>query len=216
MPAVYLVTSRPLIQNAMKHSQAVLYAVYLIAAFTSGLFEEGGRWIAYRFFVSTDRRRWGNGVMLGSGHGGVESILVGLFTLAMAVICFGLPLESFPIGQRGAILQAKQSYAGISSWMPLLNGWERLCAQAIQIGLSVMVLQSFLRGKRYWFYALGAHTLVDFSTVMMGKLARKSLGPSLGMVSTELLVTFYALIAIWLIFKWREMPPKQEQPVGRV
>ena len=52
-----------------------------IAAFTAGLFEEGGRWLALRLIVPPAERRLSTGLMLGAGHGGLEVLGVGLLQL---------------------------------------------------------------------------------------------------------------------------------------
>ena len=81
----------------------------------------------------------------------------------------------------------------------MLGAWERLGALAIQVALTVLVLQAFVRGRRWWWYALGAHTLVDFTTVGVMVLAGKAWGQQTGMLLTEGLVGVYAVLALWLI-----------------
>jgi uncharacterized membrane protein YhfC len=91
----------------------------------------------------------------------------------------------------------------------LMGGWERLGALAIQVGLSVVVLQAFQRGKRWWWYALGAHTLVDFTSVAVLKLATTAWGRQTGALISEALVGLYALLALWLIIWLR--PGEEDQ-----
>ncbi|MGD2079052.1 MAG: YhfC family glutamic-type intramembrane protease, partial [Chloroflexota bacterium] len=56
-------------------TQLIVTAVFL--GLSAGFFEEGTRYLAYRFWAK-DARTWGSGLMMGAGHGGVESILLGI------------------------------------------------------------------------------------------------------------------------------------------
>jgi hypothetical protein len=74
------------------------------------------------------------------------------------------------------------------------------------VALAVMVLQAFVRGRRWWWYALGAHTLVDFSSVAVLRLTAGTWGQQAGLLLTEGLVTAYALLALWIIIALRREP----------
>jgi uncharacterized membrane protein YhfC len=147
--------------------------------------------------------------MLGAGHGGLESVGVGLAVLAALATYLAatlLPPESFG-ANTSQVEAARKQIAGSPGWEPLLGGWERLGALAIQMALTVMVLQAFLRGGRWWWYALGAHTLVDFTTVALLRIAGQAWGTQIGAVLTEVLVGVYGVVALWLIAKLRQEPP---------
>jgi uncharacterized membrane protein YhfC len=62
------------------------YNLLIIAGFlglSAGFFEESARYVVYRWWAR-DARTWSQGLMLGAGHGGIESILLG-FLLAINV-----------------------------------------------------------------------------------------------------------------------------------
>jgi len=205
IPAMVAVQSLPAFQQALKQP-AVLWGFLLFAAFTAGLFEEGGRWLAIRFFVPAADRRWNTALMLGAGHGGLESIGVGLLVLVglvnyLAIVL--IPAENLG-APAAAVEQARQQFASMQGWEPLLGAWERVGALAVQLGLSVMVMQAFLRGQRWWWYALAAHTVVDFTSVGLLQVAAKPLGQSRAVLVVEGLVTVYALLAFWYIMAMRE------------
>src|SRR5690349_831292 len=192
--------TRPSVQAALKEP-AWLWAFLVFAAFTAGLFEEGGRWLAFRFLIPPAERQWRTALMLGAGHGGLESVCVGLVALAalagyLAVTL--LPPDTFG-GAVPQVEQAREQFASMRGWEPLLGAWERLGALAIQVALTVLVLQAFLRGRRWWWYALGAHTLVDFTTVGLVALAGKAWGQQAAMLLAEGLVGVYAVLGLWLI-----------------
>jgi uncharacterized membrane protein YhfC len=148
--------------------------------------------------------------MLGAGHGGLESIAVGLAALASLVAYLVLtlaPAETLSAyGEQ--VAQAKKYFTDIPGWLPLLGGWERLGALAIQVGLSVMVLQAFLRGARWWWCAFSAHTIVDFTTVGLLHVVEINWQKTAGMVAAEVLVGIYGLLALWFIAAMR--PEKSE------
>jgi uncharacterized membrane protein YhfC len=203
IPAMLFVQTRPAVRQVL---QEPLWAwlFLLFAAATAGLFEEGGRWLAFRFVIPPAERHWRTALMLGAGHGGLESIAVGLLALAVLVgylVVALLPAESFG-GAAPQIEEARKQFAPLQGWEPLLGGWERLGALTIQVALAVMVLQAFVRGRRWWWYALGAHTLVDFTSVAVLRLTGGIWGQRAGL----LLVTVYALLALWIIRALRHEP----------
>src|SRR6516162_7343665 len=164
IPAMVYFQTRPAVQAAL--AEPVWFWPFLFfAAFTAGLFEEGGRWLAFRFAIPAAERHWRTALMLGAGHGGLESIGIGLLTMGGLVsylVVSLLPAETF--GSAAAqVEEGRKQFAALQEWEPLLGGWERLGAVTIQVALAVLVLQAFLRGRRWWWYALAAHTVVDFT-----------------------------------------------------
>jgi uncharacterized membrane protein YhfC len=127
IPAMLLLQTRPAVQQALQ--EPFWFWLFLVfAAATAGLFEEGGRWLAFRFFVPSTERHWRAALMLGAGHGGLESIGVGLLALAGLVgylVVALLPAESFG-GAAAQIEGARKQLAQLQGWEPLLGGWERL------------------------------------------------------------------------------------------
>jgi len=126
-----------------------------------------------------------------------------------------LPPETFA-GYAKQVEEAKQQFGDLQGWEPLLGGWERLGALAIQVALTLMVLYAFSRGRRWWWYAVGAHTLVDFTTVAFLRLGAKPWGQRPAMLATEGLVAVYALLALWFIrtTKNQESEPADEYRVA--
>jgi uncharacterized membrane protein YhfC len=218
VPAMLYFQTRPAVAEALK--QPVWFWTFLVfAAFTAGLFEEGGRWLAFRWAIPPAERRWPTALMLGAGHGGLESIGIGLLTLG--TLAGYLAITLLPPGSLGIpasqIEEARKQFTGIHGWEALLGGWERLGALAVQVALTVLVLQAFLRGRRWWWYALGFHTLVDFSSLALLHVARENWGWGLQAASllTEGLVTVYALVGLWLIAALRQPSGKEvDQLVG--
>jgi uncharacterized membrane protein YhfC len=192
------------------------WSFLVMAAFTAGLFEEGGRWLALRFVVPPAERRLSTGLMLGAGHGGLEVLGVGLLQLVALISYVALmvaPADS--IAAAGPqVAEAKSQFSSVLAWEPLLGAWERVCALAIQIGLSVMVLNAFRLGPRWWWFALAAHTLVDFTSIAALTLGTQYLGPVWAKIATEGLVMVYALIAMSFLRSQRERPETRPSDLG--
>jgi len=203
VPAMVYFQTRPAVKAAL--AEPVWFWSFLVfAAVTAGLFEEGGRWLAFRFAVPPAERRWRTALMLGAGHGGLESIGVGMLTVGALVEYLTITPRDEPMGAAVAqVEEARKQFAMLSDWEPLLGAWERLGAITIQVALTVLVLQTFVRGRCWWWYALGAHALVDFTSVAVLRLASKAWGRQAGMLAVEGLVTVYALFAFWLIVSLR-------------
>jgi len=181
-----------------------------VAAVSAGLVEEIGRWLGYRFLFPRvgAELNWTNGVMYGLGHGGIESmILVG--TLAVtSLIGYVLisPLDpsqigtAFPAEQLDAVLAAQEQYRTMPPWQPILGGVERILTLPIQVCLSVLVLQAFVRRERRWLWiAVLAHALLDFIVPLVAR--------SGNLIVTEAVVAVFAAAAVWGIVRLRGGDP---------
>jgi len=205
IPALLFIQSQKAVQDALKESLA-LYVLFVLAiSLSAGLFEEGGRWLGYRYLVR--ERTWPTALLYGAGHGGLESIGIGLLVGASLVgymTLMGMPAEvmrALPPERLEQIQAGQAAFTGLQGWEPLLGGWERLAAQAIQMALSLLVLQAFVRSARWWWYALAAHTGVDFSSVLLVRYATETWGQTTGMLIGEGLVTLYGLLAVWIVVR---------------
>lgn len=214
IPAMLFLQSQKPIMDFIAQSELLLLGFAFFAAFTAGLFEEGGRWIAYRFFIKPQDRTFQNGLMMGAGHGGLEAIVIGFIVLLSLVAYIAImtvsPATLAELGQDPAALeQAKNSFTQMPSWMPLLSGWERVSTLFIHIGLSVMVLLSFTKGFRFWWYALATHTLVDFVPTLILRYVPKALPGNMALVLTEIVISIFA-IASYLFIKKLFLTQKSE------
>lgn len=132
-------------------SNTLMLAVFL--AFTAGLFEEGGRYLAFRL-VLEDRITWQRGLAFGIGHGGMEAIyLVGLPYVNQLVLYFS---------------NGSSVLGTVPSNTILLAGAERLLAMIMHVGFTMIVLYGVKRKKFiYLLYAILAHGLVNAPTVLI-------------------------------------------------
>jgi len=170
--------------NTFIHSSIGLYFPvyeYILTAFipslTAGIFEESARYLAFKYWIKD--RTTENVLMYGAGHGGIESILlVGLNVFAVGILLLFNP-ASIPAEQLSLIVD-------IPVYMPLLGLYERVMTLIIHVGLSVVVLQAYLKNsKRYLGYAILIHTAVNFTAVLLVKF---------NPILAELSITVFAVI----------------------
>lgn len=177
--------------SILLQSLSLQTAVILGIAFpslTAGLFEEGARWIAFRFLVK-DHRIF-NGIMYGAGHGGFESIfLVGLSVVSSAVIAYFYP--NLLSARQLAVLNSTEP------WLAFVGLYERIMVLTIQIALSLIVLRTLLTGKwRYLMTAVLIHFLVDFTS---------SYSTRFGVFVAEGVVTLWAASALtYILGIWKD------------
>ncbi len=164
---------------------------FILLAFpslTAGVFEEGARYVAFRYVI--DEHSLENGLMYGAGHGGIESVfIVGINVLTLGVLMLFKP-ALIPTPILNSILFSP-------AYLPFVGLYERLGAMTLQIGLSVMVLEYFRRKDvRYLVGAVALHFLVDFVALATMRY---------GWVYSELSITAVALgMGYWVIKKTRE------------
>lgn len=195
-----------LLNPRLELGQSALTVSFVLSAvllgLSAGVFEELARYLVLRTW-QREARSWREALMLGAGHGGVESMLLGvlvLLTLFQMIAYRGADLaalfsaEELPLAQ-----QQLEAYWGAPAALSLLGAVERLFALALHLSLSVMVMRSFTHANRGWLaVAIGWHALVDAAGV---------LGlPLLGPVATEGVIGFLALISLWLVYRLRDRP----------
>lgn len=120
----------------------------LFSSLTAGLFEETGRWLGYRYLLRRERSLR-IGVMFGLGHGALESIL--LAGLPLAGLLFTWVMASRGLLPSGpAVETLRQHTAALGAGKMLLTALERASAMAAHVGLSLIVLQVWMRGGMRW------------------------------------------------------------------
>jgi len=176
----------------------ILNAVVL--GLLAGIFEETARWILFKFSLK-NAKTWAEGVLVGAGHGGIESFILGLLsilTLVNMVVMrnadlsvLGVPAEQIELAR-----QQVNAFWASPFYVGFLGGLERIFAICLHLSLSVMVLYSVAYKKPMWFWlALLWHALVDASAVY--------LLPIVGAVALEGIVGVSAALSLWIVFTMR-------------
>ena len=210
-----LITRLPLIQvmqyfwlPTIKSSPPLLIGFLFFAALTAGLFEEVGRYLGYRWFMGREEKTWAKGVMYGLGHGGLESAVLvaglGGIQLINVWLLTSTNLGIVPATQRATAAQQLATILAQPGWLPLLGGWERVCAITAHVAFSLIVLQVFRHGSLRWLWlAIGLHTLLDCITILPQFVHLGAIGNTL---LVEGCVTLFAIGALWAIFALRDRP----------
>jgi uncharacterized membrane protein YhfC len=208
-----LFTRLPLVQllqyvlrDELKASPALMAAWMVLLCVTAGLFEETARLWAFRGPLK-DFRRWRDAVGFGVGHGGLESAVLigGMATLGLINLVALSQLDpstlKLPPETVEQVVKAKETFAALRWWEPLLGAYERLGAMVFHVGMTVLVLQRFVRGRVGWYWlAVGSHALFNGAAVAVGKLW--------GAVAAEGVVTVGALVCLWVILRLRTREPE--------
>ena len=119
----------------------------LVGGFFAGLFEETGRFVAFKTVLRKKRGKDVNGLMYGAGHGGIEAVILLSATMVMNVI-YALQFNaagSSPLGS----LDAAQTMINTPSRMFLAGAVERVTAVMIHVSLSVLVWFAAKDKKRF-------------------------------------------------------------------
>lgn len=160
-----------------------LYSLY--GGLMAGLFEEAGRFTAFKL-VLRRRREPVTALSYGIGHGGCEAFLIlGVTYISNIVISLMM--------QRGVQMSAEitagiQSLAGLPATLFLLAGFERIAAMTLHTALSVLVFAAVRYGRRGLFpLAILLHALADFFAVVVSRQA--------GALASEAVAAAFALLA---------------------
>lgn len=185
----------------LKASPALSAAYIVFLSFTAGLFEETGRWVVYRF-VWKDRAPK-NALMLGLGHGGLESMLLVGLSIAGSLylyVALGHGVK-VPLPEAALAAIAKQ-FEGLTPLNALAGGVERLSAMALHVGCSLLVLQVFTRGQLRWLWlAMAVHTSMNAVGVLLAKHAGV-------WISEGAMALFAAAALAWAVRLARAPPPE--------
>jgi uncharacterized membrane protein YhfC len=147
-------------------TQLIPYFIFL--GLSAGIFEESARYVTFRFWAK-EARSWGQGLMVGAGHGGIEAILVGLlFFLQVANLVFyraGLldsALASVGPEEIALIDAAATALFSLPWYEALLGGVERIFAICLHLSASLMVLRAVTTGNWGWYAAaISWHALAN-------------------------------------------------------
>lgn len=215
-----LLTRIPLlgILAQMPWYQAMAKNILLIGLFlslTAGLFEEVGRWLAFRFVL---KGRWQtkNGVAYGIGHGGFEAIaLTGLAfvnNLVISVMINSGQYDAVIAPQAGAMAETiRAQLIDTPSYMFLVGGFERVLAITLHIALSLVVLNAVRLGKPlYLLYAILIHTVANLGAVLLSQQPN-------GVFLAEAYLVIVAVLCFWYIRREMKKPePVAVEPAGEV
>ncbi len=175
-----------------------LYVLY--GALAAGVFEETGRFVAFRWIIG--RKRFpgrDTAVTYGIGHGGIESLLFIGATFALCAVTAALQsggdqeaLLALTKGDAAALSTLLEQAGGFTPPMCLFAMLERVSAMLLHIGLSVCV---FLAARdrtqrRHFLLAVALHALADTPAALYQRGV-------LPMWAAELLIAVFSLCVLY-------------------
>ncbi len=187
-----------------------------LAALFAGVFEETGRFLAFRYLLKNRRNRE-TGVSFGIGHGGFEAMYLMLAGGAQNLVCAVLinagrfqALIDKAAGQ-GVDVSSLESLpvqlAALTPATSALGMLERVFAVGLHIGLSVLVFYAVKR-KKLWLFPLAIvlHALFDLPAALY------QIGALTNVYAVEGAFAAYAaaLLAVAYFALYRKDKPQEE------
>jgi uncharacterized membrane protein YhfC len=175
---------------------------------SAGVFEEVARYVVLRTWLR-DARSWGQAVMFGAGHGGMEAVALGV--IALVALFQGIAYRNadlsalVPPDRLGAAQAQIEAYWAAPASLVMLGSVERGIALCVQVSLAVVVLQAVVRRNPAWLgLAIGWHALVDASAVA----AVGSWGP----YWTEAMLAAMGVVSLVVLFRLRQADKHEGPP----
>lgn len=152
------------------------WAYVLYGALAAGIFEETGRFVAFKFFMKNNDDKE-SAVTYGIGHGGIESILVVGFSMLSSIFLISTlnsmgGIDNYvalvPEESHDVVRSSLMSLYTTAPYVYLLGAVERVATIAFHIALSVFVFIAVKRPGKWYFYpaAILLHTFLDIFAVL--------------------------------------------------
>lgn len=183
-----------------------LYGLY--GGAMAGLFEETGRFIAFKTVFHNRQNNDADALMYGAGHGGIEAFVI-LGIASINNILYSVLINTGNTAVLTAPLQGElleQVERAIStlittpSWQFLLGGVERILAVTLHISCSVLVWFAAKNKKHLYLYpaAILLHLIVDSGTVILS-------GMNVSLLIVEVYVGVIVVISVFIAKKvWKD------------
>lgn len=161
--------------------QTIQNNIWLLAIYgglMAGLFEETGRFVAFKTVMKRYRDKDVNGLMYGAGHGGFEALVVlgltmigNIYLSILADTGAASVLMSNAPAEYAAALQSQiDAIASVAPPVFLLGIVERIFAVTLHMSLTVLVWFAVKKGKTILYpVAILVHALFDFTAVIISK-----------------------------------------------
>lgn len=173
-------------------SPALLTAWLVVSCLTAGLFEETGRYVAFKK-VFTSEHSWRAGVMFGVGHGGLEAMLLVGLSIAGNLVLYVLLASDVPLPLPAEALTAvEQQFSALTPGLSLMGGLERVSSMCVHVALSLAVLRAVRsRSPRWYLAAIAFHAVSNLAGVEV----TRRFGPYAG----EAVIAVFAAAAVAFI-----------------
>ena len=155
---------------------------YTFAGLSPGIFEETGKYLLIKYLYSTNKHK-SISVSYGIGHGGIESMMIGINLLAFLFL-------------KDKLIEIGALKENITLFICLMNIVERSFAFILQISLSVVIYKA-IKENNLFFYILAIfiHDVID----LMPLLKLKGIISSIALI--EIIVGFYSICISFIAYK---------------
>lgn len=195
--------------------ERIFWINFAVLTLTSGLFEEGARYIVLRW-AAKGVRVWKEGIFYGVGHGGVEAILlIGGAAISNIILLATAETVLAQLGQmspeQAAAVQTQIDAVQTLAWPVIaMSIWERATAIVLHIGLSLLVLLGVVRRDfRPVLAAMLIHAAFNAVALLVLRYTNA--------LTVEIALTVAALLPLWLIWRLRShliSPPLTTSPAN--
>ena len=201
--------------EAGKIIQSSIWYYGIFGGLIAGLFEETGRFAAFKTVLKKTQNNDRNALMYGAGHGGFEAFYILVFSMisniVMAVMLnAGMADKLISDVTDEAKLQTLYTtfvaLSGTPSFHFLMGIVERIAAVALHISLSVLVwFAAKIGGKSFWLYplALFLHSAVNAFAVILSKYV-----PNMWIIMASIYVLSACCVTIALKV-WKKYSPRK-------
>jgi uncharacterized membrane protein YhfC len=177
----------------------ILYGLYL--GLMAGICEEPMRYLGF-VLLKKRAKPAEAGILAGVGHGGIESIIIGVSVLSTFI---AMRLASQGTAVPGITPDMVTGYNSTAWYLPLLGGLERITTIILHITLSMLVWRSVQKHEIAWLVlAIAYHMLVDSSAVILGQ-------SGVNTILIEGVFVVFAVVNIWLLTRmkknWKQVEP---------
>ena len=183
-------------------SNIFFYALY--GGFAAALFEESGRFVAYKFLIKDiDEKDDSTALMYGAGHAGIEILLI-LVASMISNIMISLSINNGTINDilagmdeasMSQYVQAITALCATPSWYFILSLVERIFAFIAQLTMSLLVFRA-IKEKNYLYLLISFlfHLLLDAISVIAQYFIAN-------LVVVELIVALSVIIMVYVSTK---------------
>lgn len=177
----------------------ILYGLYL--GLMAGICEEPMRYLGF-ILLKKRAKPAEAGILAGVGHGGIESIIIGVSVLSSFIM---MQLASHGTTVPGITPEILAQYNSNAWYLPLLGGLERITTIILHITLSMLVWRSVQKHEVVWlFLAIAYHMFVDAGAVIMGQ-------SGVNTIVIEGVLAVLAVMNIWILTRmkksWKQVEP---------
>ena len=209
---IFLHTKNPI--SAFINDNAVVYAIYI--SVIAAVFEEAGRYVAFKFFLTKHTPENETAIFYGLGHGGIEC-MIALGVTQLQYYAYAQLINQKKIDTVINTLPDKQSKAAMTELVnniknltlseSLWAGGQRFFIMFMQVALSVLVFKAVKEAKNNYYIAMAIvlHTIGN----MPAALYQRDMCPRL---AAEIFSIVYSIAVCLFAYKIYKELPKKEIP----